>query len=103
LPFLYLTTRGWKTGRSHEIEIWYVGLGGSYYLVAEMRERSHWVQNIQREANVRFIVSEKKFEGKARIVDPKNEPELAGRVRRSMDEEYNWSNGTIVELRPSDG
>jgi deazaflavin-dependent oxidoreductase (nitroreductase family) len=101
LPFLYLTTKGWKTGKSHEIEIWYVELSGSYYIVAELRERSHWVQNIRRDPSVRFSINEKKFEGKARIVDPKDESELVGRVTREMNKQYDWSDGTIVELRPT--
>ena len=100
MPFLYLTTKGWKTGKPHEIEIWYVELGGSYYMVAELRQRSHWVQNIQRDPKVRFIVNKKKLEGKARIVDPNGEPELVGRVTQEMDKQYDWSDGTIVELRP---
>ena len=103
MPFLYLTTRGWKTGRPHQIEIWYVEVGGSYYIISEMRERSHWVQNIRREPKVSFTVDEKKLGGRARIVDATNEIELAGRVTRSMNELYRWSAGTIVALTPSDG
>ena len=102
MPFLYLTTKGWKTGKSHEIEIWYVELRGTFYVVSEMRERSHWVQNIRRDPNVRFIINKKGLEGKARTVEPKDEPELAGRVTQEMDKQYDWSDGTIVELRPSD-
>jgi deazaflavin-dependent oxidoreductase (nitroreductase family) len=102
LSFLYLTTKGWKTGRIHEIEIWYVSTGGAYYIVSEMREKSHWVQNIQHDQNVSFTLDGKHWEGRARILDPKGEEGLAKAVRRLMDEEYNWSSGTIVELRRSD-
>jgi deazaflavin-dependent oxidoreductase (nitroreductase family) len=108
LPFLYLTTKGWKTGKDHEIEIWYVSSGGAYYIVSEMREKSHWVQNIRRDQNVSFTVDGERWEGRARILDPRSEEEeeeeeegLARTVKRLMDEEYNWSNGTIVELRKS--
>jgi hypothetical protein len=33
--YLYLTTRGRKTGRRRRIEIWFTQRGRSYYLVAE--------------------------------------------------------------------
>ncbi|MBD0359100.1 MAG: nitroreductase family deazaflavin-dependent oxidoreductase [Nitrososphaeraceae archaeon] len=44
--FLYLTTIGWKTGKQHRIEIWFVEYNKRYYLVSERRKHAHWVQNI---------------------------------------------------------
>ena len=35
LQFLYLATTGWKTGRQHRIEIWFVEYSGRYYIVSE--------------------------------------------------------------------
>jgi deazaflavin-dependent oxidoreductase (nitroreductase family) len=99
LPFLYLRTKGWKTGKTHEIEIWYVSTGGAYYIVSEMREKSHWVQNIRRDQNISFTVDGECWEGRARILDPKSEGGLTETVKRLMDEAYNWSSGTIVELK----
>jgi hypothetical protein len=29
IPYLYLTTTGWKSGRPHEIEIWFTELMGA--------------------------------------------------------------------------
>lgn len=42
-PYLYLTTTGWKTGNSHEIEIWFIEYAGRFYLCAEKRTNAHWV------------------------------------------------------------
>ncbi|MBI3116090.1 MAG: nitroreductase family deazaflavin-dependent oxidoreductase [Thaumarchaeota archaeon] len=61
--FLYLTTRGWKSGNSHKIEIWFVEHEGSYYIVSDMREHSHWVQNIRHDSSVTFRVGKKTFTG----------------------------------------
>ena len=44
--FLYLTTRGRKTGHAREIEIWFTRRGRSHYVVAEHGLRAHWVQNL---------------------------------------------------------
>lgn len=101
MAFLYLTSRGWKTGRPHEVEIWYVKLEGRFYLVSELGERSHWVQNIRRNPEVSFRVEGRTYRGKGRVVDEASEPELAGRISGLMQESYRWSDGLIVELAPA--
>lgn len=98
--FLYLRTVGWKSGQPHEIEIWYVSYKGRYYLVAEHRERTHWVQNLQHHPAVTFHVEGKTYQGTGRAID-RTEPELAAAVAALMDAKYNWSDGLIVELRPA--
>jgi deazaflavin-dependent oxidoreductase (nitroreductase family) len=98
--YLYLTTTGWKSGKLHEIEIWYVSRGGRYYIVSEHRERSHWVQNIAHNPSVTFRVDGETFKGSGRAVDPAQEPELAAAAAALMDAKYDWSDGLIVELTP---
>lgn len=101
--FLYLTTTGHKTGKPHEIEIWYVEHQGRYYLVSEMRQRSHWVQNIQANPAIALRVGQRDaplINGTGRVIDPAHEPELAAQVAALMDAKYNWSDGLIVELAP---
>lgn len=101
IEYLYLTTTGWKSGKPHEIEIWFVEHVGSYYLVSEGRERAHWVQNIQRNPNVTFRVGKAEFVGTGRSLDPASEPELVSAVSALMDQKYGWSTGLIVELKPN--
>ncbi|HLV36385.1 MAG TPA: nitroreductase/quinone reductase family protein [Spirillospora sp.] len=101
LPYLYLTTTGWKSGRPHEIEIWFVAYNGAYYLVSERRERSHWVQNIRHNPAISFRLGETHYHGTGRIIDNAAEPELAAAVSRLMDDKYGWSSGLIVELKPA--
>jgi deazaflavin-dependent oxidoreductase (nitroreductase family) len=101
--FLYLTTTGWKTKNPHEIEIWFVEHEGRCYIVAERRERSHWVQNIGHNPAISFRVGEKTYRGTGRVIDPVREPALADAVSALMDTKYNWSDGLIVELSPGDG
>lgn len=98
--FLYLTTKGRKTGRLHRIEIWFVELAGRYYIVSEHMERSHWVQNIVHEPRVSFSVGNKEFQGTARVADSDKERVLAKKVSELMDAKYGWSQGLIVELAP---
>ena len=98
--FLYLTTKGWKTGRQHRIEIWFVSYAGKYYVVSERKENAHWVQNIMHHQRVLFTVNSKSFEGTARIVDKPNDSKLAEEVSNLMYTKYEWSDGLIVELTP---
>jgi deazaflavin-dependent oxidoreductase (nitroreductase family) len=98
--FLYLTTKGWKTGRQHEIEIWFVSYADKYYVVSERKEKAHWVQNIMYNTRVMFTVKSTLFEGNARIVDKHSEPKLAEEVSNLMRTKYRWSDGLIVEVTP---
>jgi deazaflavin-dependent oxidoreductase (nitroreductase family) len=96
-----LTTRGWKTGNHHRIEIWFVEYGERYYIISERLENAHWVQNIKHDPKVSFSIdNENVFEGTARIVDKEKESELAAEVLKLMNTKYKWSQGLIVELTP---
>lgn len=96
--FLYLATKGWKTGRQHRVEIWFVERGGKYYIVSEHPERAHWVQNVLHNPQVSFSVGDETFQGTAQAV--KQGSALAADVARLMDAKYGWSQGLIVELAP---
>jgi deazaflavin-dependent oxidoreductase (nitroreductase family) len=96
-----LTTRGWKTGNHHRIEIWFVEYNERYYIISERLDIAHWVQNIKHNPKVSFSIdNDNVFKGTARIVDQKKESELAGEVSKLMNTKYKWSQGLIVELTP---
>lgn len=99
-PYLYLTTTGRRSGKPHEIEIWYVVYDGCCYLVAELRERADWVLNIQHNPAVTVRLEDRVFAAVGRTVDPAAEPERAAAVCALMDAKYDWSDGLIVELCP---
>jgi hypothetical protein len=106
--FLYLTTTGHKTGNTHEIEIWYVDYQLGFYLCAERREQTHWVQNILANSQVQFSVGTRQNhnalvahgEAIARILNPETEPNLVHVVSKLFDGKYGWSNGLLVEIMP---
>ena len=78
--FLYLTTHGWKSGKEHRIEIWFVEHNKRYYIISERLEDTHWVQNIKHNPKVSFSINENVFNGTARVVDQEKESGLAGEV-----------------------
>jgi deazaflavin-dependent oxidoreductase (nitroreductase family) len=101
--FLYLTTTGRVSGLPRTIEIWFVEHAGSFYVVAERREAAQWVKNIESDASVRFRTGTRDEAGPdapatARTV---REPELVAAVAALMSAKYGWSDGLVVEIRPT--
>ena len=95
-----MTTLGWKSGKEHRIEIWFVKLNERFYIPSERLEGAHWVQNIKHNATVSFSINDRIFKGNARIVDQEKEPALATEVSKLMDTKFKWGQGLIVELTP---
>lgn len=99
-PYLYLTTTGRRSGLPREIEIWFTERDGRYYVIAEKRERAHWVQNLLANPRVTVRVGSRTFAATARVVAAGPEPELARAIQALSDGKYGWSDGLIVELTP---
>ncbi len=100
--FLYLTTIGRKSGKPHQIEIWFVHHHEGYYLVNEGGQ-TDWLRNIRATPAVTFCIGTRntpQIDGIGRVVDEAAEPELAATVRALMNAKYQWGEGTIVELNP---
>ena len=65
----YLTTRGRRTGRPHTIEIWFVVVGASAYLMAGGRDKADWVRNLMAHPGVTLRVGEESWPAQGRVVD----------------------------------
>jgi deazaflavin-dependent oxidoreductase (nitroreductase family) len=73
--FCYLTTRGRRTGRPHEIEIWFALHGRTLYLLSGGGERSDWVRNLRADPVVAVRLRDTTFDADARVVDEGEESE----------------------------
>ncbi len=93
--FLYLTTTGHRSGKPHEIEIWYVAHEGCHYLISEKREAAHWVRNIRANAAVKYRLGETTAAGHASVP---TDPDLIAAVKAKMEAKHGWSNGLVVQL-----
>jgi deazaflavin-dependent oxidoreductase (nitroreductase family) len=106
--FLYLTTRGRRTGKPRRIEIWFVAHRGAFYLIAELGESAGWVQNIREHDGVELCIGTRDAEerdvprtqARARVIVDQKEPELAEQVRALALSKYGWNDGLIVALEP---
>ena len=97
--YLYLTTRGRKSGLPREIEIWFTHHEGRFYLIAEY-STSNWVQNLRVNPLAQVRVGGESFAIRARFVTPEADPELHRAVAGLSLVKYGWGEGTIVELVP---
>lgn len=73
--FCYLTTRGRRTGRLHEIEIWFALDGMTLYMLSGGGDRSDWVRNLIAEPNVTLRLRDTNYEATARVVADGDESE----------------------------
>ncbi len=95
--YLYLTTRGRRSGLLREIEIWFTYRDGRFYLIAEY-PTSNWLQNLQTHPEAQVRVGEKNLAVRARLISPETEPELHRAISDLSREKYGWGEGTVVEL-----
>jgi deazaflavin-dependent oxidoreductase (nitroreductase family) len=84
-PFCYLMTRGRRSGRPHEIEIWFALAGDTFFLLSGGGETADWVRNLRAEPAVTVRVGATAWPGRARVVADDDE---AGRARRLVFEKY---------------
>jgi deazaflavin-dependent oxidoreductase (nitroreductase family) len=73
--FCYLTTVGRRTGRPHEIEIWFALDGPTLYLLSGGRDRSDWVRNLRVDPAVTVRLRDTIYDGTARVVENGEESE----------------------------
>ena len=97
--YLYLTTRGRKTGRPREIEIWFTTRDGRYYVIAEY-PTSHWVENLRAHPQAQVRLGSKKLLAQARFLSPDKESDLYREVQALSRTKYGWGEGLPVELAP---
>ena len=95
---LYLTTTGRISGVPRLIEIWFVESGGKLYLLAEHFHRAHWVQNIQRDAEIRIRIGKHEWRASGRVLHPDADREQWELAQELFRQKYGWGDGLPVEL-----
>jgi deazaflavin-dependent oxidoreductase (nitroreductase family) len=84
--YCYLTTRGRKTGISHEIEIWFCVYENSLYLLSGGGDKSDWVRNLLKDPHVTVRLAGQTFPATASLLEDKKKEPL---VRMAMAIKYN--------------
>jgi deazaflavin-dependent oxidoreductase (nitroreductase family) len=73
-----LTHYGRKTGKPHEVMIWFV-LDGDKLYIGTVNVKRQWVRNVQKTPKVRLSTGGENFEGSARFLTDRAEHERAMR------------------------
>ena len=97
--YLYLTTRGRKSGMPREIEIWFTHHNGRFYVIAEY-DTSHWLQNLRANPAATVRVGKMTFPVAARILSSEFDPELQRQIQSLSRTKNGWGEGLVVELAP---
>ena len=88
-----LTHYGRKTGKLHEVTIWFVLDHDKFYIGTASVNRQ-WVRNVQKTPKVRLSISGEMFEGNARFLTDRAEHERAmAAIRRKY-----WMFRPLIEL-----
>ncbi|MBE0670213.1 MAG: nitroreductase family deazaflavin-dependent oxidoreductase [Anaerolineales bacterium] len=89
--YCYLTTKGRKTGKPHEIEIWFCIVSNTLYLLSGGADGSDWVKNLRANSEVTVRIGKYIFAATARIV---RNIEEESAIRPLMAAKYQgWSEG----------
>ena len=105
--YCYLTTVGRRSGRPHEIEIWFADHEGRLYLISGGGERSAWVRNLQADPAVTVRIGDQTSTGVARTLAAGDHPArrlLAGKYQgwREGQPLSGWAaDGLLVEVVPN--
>jgi deazaflavin-dependent oxidoreductase (nitroreductase family) len=73
---LTLTQYGRKTGKPHEVTIWFV-LDGEKFYIGTANVNRQWVRNVQKTPQIRLFIGGERFEGTARFLSERAEHERA--------------------------
>jgi deazaflavin-dependent oxidoreductase (nitroreductase family) len=77
-----LTHYGRKTGKPHEVTIWFV-LDGDRLYIGTANVKRQWVRNVQKTPNIKLSIGGETFEGTARfLTDPAENERAMAAIRR---------------------
>ena len=88
-----LTHYGRKTGKSHQVTIWFV-LDGDKLYIGTANVNRQWVRNVQKTPKIKLSIGGEMFGGNARFLTDRAEHERAmAAIRRKY-----WMFGPVIAL-----
>jgi len=90
---LVLTHLGRKSGKPHQVRIWFA-VDGDKIIVGTANIDRHWVRNVQKTPQVKLAIREELFDGDARfLTDPNERDHAMSRMRAKY-----WPFYPIIKL-----
>lgn len=94
--YCYLTTTGRASGLPREIEIWFVLLGRTVYLLSGGGVRAHWIRNLRHQPRAVVRIGDRAFDVTAREPPPGDEARTA---REALFDKYSRSGSDLTRWR----
>lgn len=103
--YIYLTTKGRRTGNPHIVELWFAIANGRIYLSHE-GNYTDWMKNILENNFVELRIGNVKFHGRAHIVDDEETFDIGkhalyikyyGKTSRPIIDDW-FSESNIIEI-----
>jgi len=91
----YVTTTGRRTGRRHEIEIWFGLIDDTMYLISGNGPTADWFSNLQADPVVTVRLDDERRQGRGRVVTDGDERRRVGDV---MGAKYVWDGDPSIGL-----
>ena len=91
----YVTTTGRRSGRPHEIEIWFGVVESTLYLISGNGPTADWYQNLLAQPAVTVRFGHEMRPGRA---SPVTDPEQRNRVGDVMGAKYVWDGDPSIGL-----
>ena len=91
----YLTTVGRRSGRAHEVEIWFGVAGDTLYLISGNGPGADWFRNASADPHVTIRVGGESVAGMAREV---SDPVERRQVGELMGAKYPWDGDPSIGL-----
>jgi deazaflavin-dependent oxidoreductase (nitroreductase family) len=98
--YAYVTTTGRKSGLPRQIEIWFVEIEGTIYILAERGFKTQWVQNILVNPGVQVKIGDQEWNATASVLDPEKDADKYRRAQELSRQKYDWGDGLPVEIKP---
>jgi hypothetical protein len=106
--FVYLTTKGRKSGKNHEVELWFALASDKIYLSHE-GEYTDWMKNLAKNATVSLKIGSESFDGEAALTQMGSQARETGKQalyekyygqanKETLDDWFELS--TVVEIIP---
>lgn len=98
--YCYVTTVGRRTGRPHEIEMWYARQGDTLYALAGGGRSADWVRNLEVHPHARVRVGADEYDAVGRVLDGFDDAAEAELAARLVFDKYQARyDGSLLEWR----
>ncbi len=93
--FVFLTTKGRRSGKEHVVELWFALSNGKIYLSHEGKH-TDWIKNLLKYSNVKMKIGKEDLTGEGKIA-PMGSPEREAGMRALYGKYYGPASKEVLD------